>query len=142
MKNDKEPGAKTAVAPRQRYSAEFKRALVRMSLVPRASAAKIALKYQLNANLLFKWRRLYLREISGAKAASVKLLPVRVREYGDVPAPAALETISNARSSGQQRSGTIELELPEGRVNGNRILIHFSVGRKSNIDTPPSRGIT
>ena len=64
MKTDKDTPAKAAVARRQRYSAEFKRRLVRMSLAPGASAAKIALKHELNANLLFKWRRRCRRRLN------------------------------------------------------------------------------
>ena len=121
VKNDKDTPAKAAVGRRQRYGAEFKRRLVRMSLAPGASAAKIALKHQLNANLLFKWRRRYLREISGTPAESVKLLPVTVRECSEPSEPAAVdERPSNAGALRRTRSGTIEIELPGGciRVKG------------------------
>lgn len=121
MKTDKDTPAKAAVARRQRYSAEFKRRLVRMSLAPGASAAKIALKHELNANLLFKWRRRYLREISATPAEPVKLLPVTVRECAEASEPAAVdERSNNAGASRRTRSGTIEIELPGGciRVKG------------------------
>jgi transposase len=114
------PGAdsprKTSVGTRRRYAAEFKRRLVRMSLVPGASAAKIALKHELNANLLFKWRRRYLREISGTAAEPVKLLPVTVRECTEVSEPPPVETVKNARSLRRSRSGAIEIELPQARI--------------------------
>jgi transposase len=88
-----------------------------MSLVPGASAAKIALKHQLNTNLLFKWRRHYLREMAGTPATPVKLLPVTVRECTDVPQVPALETASSARSPKRTRcTGTIEIELLEARI--------------------------
>lgn len=116
MKAGTDSPRKASGASRRRYAAEFKRQLVRMSLVPGASAAKIALKHQLNANLLFKWRRLYLREISGAAAEPVKLLPVTVRECTDESGPPPVETAKSARWSRRTRSGTIEIELPEGRI--------------------------
>jgi transposase len=116
VKSDKDTPATTPVATRQRYSAEFKQRLVRMSLAPGASAAKIALKHQLNANLLFKWRRLYLREISGVVTAPAKLLPVTVKECTEVPDAPALETVTECRSSRRTRSGTIDIELPAGRI--------------------------
>ena len=116
MKADKDSPRKASGASRRRYAAEFKRQLVRMSLVPGASAAKIALKHQLNANLLFKWRRLYLREIAGTAAEPMKLLPVTVREYADESGPAPVDTAKSARSSRRTRPGTIEIELPEGRI--------------------------
>jgi len=88
-----------------------------MSLVPGASAAKIALKHQLNANLLFKWRRHYLREMAGVPAAPVRLLPVTVREDADVPPAPGLEAASSTGSPKRaRRSGTIEIELPEARI--------------------------
>jgi transposase len=116
VKSDKDSATKTAVVSRQRYSVEFKRRLVRMSLAPGASAAKIALKHQLNANLLFKWRRLYLREISGVPSEPVKLLPVTVRECADVSEPPPFEIAKNARSSHRTCSGTIDIELPAGHI--------------------------
>ena len=104
-------------ALRRRYAADFKRRLVRMSLVPGASAAQIALKHQLNANLLFKWRQHYLREVAGMPAEPVKLLPVTVREHTDVPQVPALKAANSTRSPKQTRcSGTIEIELPEARI--------------------------
>jgi len=91
-----------------RYAAGFKRRLVRMSLVPGASAAKIALKHELNANLLFKWYRYYLREMAGTPAEPVKLLPVTVRECADLPQAPALEAARSRRSPMRTRcSGTI-----------------------------------
>jgi transposase len=116
MKAGTDSPGKASGASRRRYAAEFKRQLVRMSLVPGASAAKIALKHQLNANLLFKWRRQYLREIAGAAAESVKLLPVTIHECTDKLGPPPVETAKNARSSRRTRSGTIEIELPEARI--------------------------
>jgi transposase len=112
MKPDAGSRTKTVVVARCRYGAEFKRQVVRMSLAPGASAAKIALEHQLNANLLFKWRRLYLRQISGAPAESVKLLPVTVGEVAQGP---VAET-ARRRPRGRSRSGTIEIELPGGRI--------------------------
>ena len=47
---------------RRRFSAEFKQGVVEETLVPGASVAAIALRHRLNANLLFKWRRRYLRQ--------------------------------------------------------------------------------
>lgn len=116
MKAGTDSPRKALGASRRRYAAEFKRQLVRMSLMPGASAAKIALKHRLNANLLFKWRRLYLHEIAGTAAAPVKLLPVTVRECADESEPPPVETMKRARSSRRARSGTIEIELPEGRI--------------------------
>lgn len=122
MKNDTDTPAKTPVARRQRYSAEFKRRLVRMSLEPGVSAAKIALQHQLNANLLFKWRRLYLREISAAASEPVNLLPVTVKESDGESKPPPAGTVAACRSSGRTRAGTIDIELPAGRIQVTGIV--------------------
>lgn len=45
---------------RPNFPTEFKRRLVEQSLEPGASVALIARSNDINANLLFKWRRLYL----------------------------------------------------------------------------------
>lgn len=48
--------------PRTRYSREFKEELVRQSLQPGTSVAYLARENGINANLLFKWIRLWQRE--------------------------------------------------------------------------------
>jgi transposase len=45
---------------RPNFAPEFKRQLVEQSFEPGASVALIARNNEVNANLLFKWRRLYL----------------------------------------------------------------------------------
>ena len=117
MKRDKDFPSKLAVRSRRRYDAEFKRRLVRMSLMPGASAAKIALEHRINANLLFKWRRLYLREISGTSAETVELLPLKITQNEDTARPAALDAVRSVRASWRRaRSGTIDIDLPTGRI--------------------------
>lgn len=118
MKSDTSSITKT----RRRYDAEFKRRLVRMSLAPGASAAKIALEHQLNANLLFKWRRLYLREMLAASGEAVKLLPVTVNGGGEVSRKPAVQTARGGRARGRMRSDAIEIELAEGRIRVNSAI--------------------
>ena len=106
-------------AKRRHYDQAFKRHLVELTLVPGASVARIALDHRLNANILFRWRRHYLRELGGAapKPAGV-LLPVTVGE-----AEQALEVIRerapSVRGRGKQElgpSGVIEVELAGAQV--------------------------
>ncbi len=114
MKTSKDAPPKTAVKSRRRYDAEFKRRLVRMSLEPGASTAKIALEHELNTNLLFNWRRRYLREISAAPGGAVELLPVKVTPNGDTGGTAAR---NRPRASPQRAcSGTIDIDLRGGRI--------------------------
>lgn len=55
---------------RPNFSVEFKRQLVEESLKPGASAALVAREHEINANLLFKWRRHYLAGDYGTPSLS------------------------------------------------------------------------
>jgi transposase len=57
----------------------LKREIVAASLAPGASASKVARHYDVNANQVFKWRKLY-REDAGAPATSTspELVPVTI----------------------------------------------------------------
>jgi transposase len=67
---------------RPNYTKEFKRRLAIEACEPDISVAKLALRYGLNANMLFKWRRQYRAGLfgthsSGCLAAETPLfLPV------------------------------------------------------------------
>jgi transposase len=108
-------------AKRQHYDPAFKRHLVELTLVPGASVARIALDHRLNANILFRWRRQYLRELgSGTPEPVAALLPVAVNE-----AAQALEVMSARAASAPARrrgkpeldpSGVIEIELAGAQV--------------------------
>jgi transposase len=106
-------------AKRRHYDQAFKRHLVELTLVPGASVARIALDHRLNANILFRWRRHYLRELERAgQQPAGALLPVTVSE-----AEGAREVISKHAPSVRGRvkrqlgpSGVIEIDLPLGRV--------------------------
>jgi transposase len=103
------------VVRRRRFTEDFRRGLVQMTLVPGASVAKIALDHRLNTNLLFKWRQLYLRELAGPRGDAPKMLPVTVEQVCDAPE----STLPEPRAAARSRSvsaGCIEIELPGGRV--------------------------
>ncbi|MCU0966021.1 MAG: transposase [Burkholderiaceae bacterium] len=73
-----------AKAKRRKHDAAFKRELIERCLHPGASVSAIALESGLNANLLFKWRRMHLRSNSpGARepvrGEASKMLPVMIR---------------------------------------------------------------
>ena len=109
----------SVVGPRRRRSAAERRGVVEETLEPGASVAKVALKYGINANQVFQWRRLYRDgKLGGAPADMMKLLPVSVIE-DDVPAIVGL--VGPTASS----SGAIHIELP-GDI---RISLEGSVDR-------------
>lgn len=67
---------------RPNYSTEFKRRLAVEACEPEISVAKLALRYGLNANMLFKWRRQYragqfgVQGIGSQTAETPRFLPV------------------------------------------------------------------
>lgn len=82
---------------RPNFPTEFKRRLVEQTFEPGASVALIARRNDVNANLLFKWRRQYRKGAYGAltypergaatlDAPAPQLLPVSV--IADTPPPA------------------------------------------------------
>jgi len=101
--------AKPVMDHRQRYSKEFRERLVALTQEPGASVSAIALKHQLNTNLLFKWRRQELREQALARLKAPALLAVTVEGQA--------RTVSGKRpAAAPVAGGTIEIELPAGRI--------------------------
>ena len=91
--------------------------MVEETLEVGASVARVALKYGVNANQVFQWRRLYRDGKLGVPSeGAMKLLPVSVADDEELPKQAPTEV---ALSS----SGAIHIELP-GEV---RISLEGSV---------------
>jgi hypothetical protein len=66
-------------SPRRRRSADERRLIVEETLEAGSSVARVAMKHGVNANQVFKWRRLYESGRLGTRAArDIQLLPVRV----------------------------------------------------------------
>ena len=65
--------------PRRRRPLEEKRRIVEETLAPGASVAVVARRHELNANVLFGWRRLYQAgRLGTAPAPDGSLIPVKV----------------------------------------------------------------
>ncbi len=91
--------------------------MVEETLAPGASVAKVALRYGVNANQVFQWRRLYRDgKLGTAPANSIKLLPVSVAEDEELAKSEPVEVVPAS-------SGAIHIELP-GEV---RISLEGSV---------------
>ncbi len=90
--------------------------MVKETLEPGASIAKVALRHGVNANQVFQWRRLYRDGKLGASPANaIKLLPVSVSEDDRVPKSEPVEEVAPS-------SGAIYIELPgevQIRVEGS-----------------------
>jgi transposase-like protein len=76
--------------PRRRRSAQERRLIVEETLEAGSSVARVAMKHGVNANQVFKWRRLHETGRLGPRAArEVQLLPVRVAEEQELSRPEA-----------------------------------------------------
>jgi transposase len=96
---------------RRVHSAAFKQDLVASSLLPGASVSALALQAGINANLLFKWRRVHLRSLREANAAPL-LLPVELA----APSNAAAASSASARPGPSMGTGSIEIDIDGARV--------------------------
>jgi transposase len=98
-----------AKSTRRRHDAAFKRELIERSVLPGASVSAIALENGINANLLFKWRRMHLRAASHVEhrgAAQAVLLPVQMAPAHMAPMP----------STSPMPAGVIEIDIGAARV--------------------------
>jgi transposase len=86
---------------RRSWSVTEKRRMVEESLEPGASVSVVARRYDVNANLLFSWRRLY--------------------QSGLLTAETALERRSS--TAGRSRPGMIEIAL----TSGTRLRLRGSI---------------
>jgi transposase len=82
-----------------------------------SSVARVAMKHGVNANQVFKWRRLHEAGRLGPRAArDIQLLPVRVAEEQAASRAEDLDAVPAARS------GSMQIELPGSvriRLEGN-----------------------
>ena len=103
---------------RRRWTLREKRWIAEESFTSKASVARIAQRYALNANQIFQWRKSY-REGRLVSEGEAKLLPVAITEEQRPEAAKATEPTVRAPS------GSIEIQLPKGnlRVTGNVELL-------------------
>ena len=108
---------------RRKHDEAFKRELVERSLQPGASVAAIAQDNAINANLLFNWRRLYLRR-GGSTIATTSpaptLLPVTVEEQ-------LVATACKAAAPARAPSGVIEIDIGTARVRVRGVVDEATV---------------
>jgi transposase len=106
---------------RRSWSAEEKRRIVEESLRPGASVSVVARRHDLNADLLFTWRR----QVGAAEPA--EFVPIGVFGSARDDGPALVATTARPSGAGvaevrppaphptlEQRPGVIEIDLPEG----------------------------
>jgi transposase len=103
---------------RRSWSVAEKRRMVEESLEPGASVSVVARRYDVNANLLFSWRRLYQ---SGLLTAETALVPVEISQPPVETAAATAEHRSS--TAGRSRPGMIEIAL----TSGTRLRLRGSI---------------
>ena len=92
---------------RRRRSVSEKLQIVQLTMEPGSSVAEIARAHGVNANQVFKWRRLFERgQLSDGVAMSTALLPVTVAADSEMKLETATADVQ--ASSG----GVIHIELP------------------------------
>lgn len=104
---------------RRRRTMEEKRRIVEETLAPGASLALIARRHEVNANLLFSWRRLYHQGLLQASSETSAATLVAVSETSSSASPAP--RFGRRKSVTVRSTGTIEIEFPGGqkvRVTG------------------------
>ena len=111
---------------RRMRSVAEKRRIVEETMVRGASVAAVARKHDLNANLLFGWRRLYKQGVLEACREPAKLLPVEVTTPTIVATHNPVAEVSKSRSRRvaadvAASESHVEIEWPDGirvRVHG------------------------
>jgi len=125
MKPETKSNGRREAGPRRRFGEEFKRQVVEETLAGDVSVAGGALRHRLNANLVFTWRRRYLRALAPRPAKPVEMLPVTLAEARATVPMVASELVSAGAGKSPRRSrprGAIEIEL-----NGARIQLKGAV---------------
>ncbi|MFV8834332.1 IS66-like element accessory protein TnpA [Aquisalimonas sp. APHAB1-3] len=111
--NEEHPPA-VGVDRRRRFTLGYKRRVVEETLTEGASVSVVARRHDVNANQLFRWRKLYreglLQETTGTSAAA--LVPIHV---ADTPVAAATEPKRSPTSG----NGELEITLS----GGHRVVV-------------------
>jgi len=112
-----------AQAPRRKYSLAFKLQIVEETFAPGASVPTVALRHNMNTNVVFRWRKLFREgRLTGGAGIETKKLPAPafapVRVVPDVP---ALPTLQPSPQPGatepkraQHKAGIMAITLPGG----------------------------
>jgi len=110
-------------APRRMRTMEEKRRIVEETMKRGASVAVVARRHEVNANLLFGWRRLYQKGLlePNAPAVAAPLLPVQLTSPTVVPRRSGTRRRRIPSVRGAARRGDfLEIEL----AGGGRICVY------------------
>ena len=98
------------IVKRRQYSKALKRQIVEECLTGNDSASVVARRHDINANLLFKWRRQYEAGALSNETEATALVPIVIKPPAQtrLPAPAAPD------SGGRSNTGNLEICLATG----------------------------
>jgi transposase len=100
-------------AKRRYRSTQERRQMVEETLKPGASVSLVARAHNVNANQLFKWRKLYREgRLEVAPASTSALLPVKICD----PLPTIRPTAARRRAKTRRAAGIIDIDLGHARV--------------------------
>jgi transposase len=114
----READTKQAGGKRRRWPEALKRELVAATLEPGASVALVARRHDVNANMLFKWRRRFTAVAPPSSAPPAGLVPVQI--VLDAPVISG-PTIDAKPAVDGSAAGSIEIALSGGvrvRIKG------------------------
>lgn len=95
---------------RRDYSVAEKLRMVKATLEPGASVARVAQANGVNPNLIFVWRKQHREgRLVDSSRSELRLLPVSVTD-------AAVPTVGRRMSEAPAQAGTLHVELPRGCV--------------------------
>ena len=106
-------GREGPIAPRRRWSDAEKRRIVAESYQPGVSVSVVARRNDVNANLVFTWRRQFREQAGGAGG----LVPVVVEPAGTPP------PLADAAAGAAPATGRIEIAL----ADGSRVIVDREV---------------
>jgi transposase len=110
LKSDVKAGSRKG---RLNYDAGFKQQLAKASCEPGVSIARLALEHGLNANMVHKWRRLYLAAMAAtAPLVSTEFLPVTIAS----PETAMTELPDRVRSPRPAKPPVLKQATPSAGV--------------------------
>jgi len=94
---------------RRKWSEDFKRRVVAEASRPGVSAASVARRFELNANLVFNWKRRYGTELIGGAPA---FLPLEI--VASTPPATSVVPTSSVSAPTMLTQGSVEIALSGG----------------------------
>jgi transposase len=107
----READTRQAGGKRRRWPEALKRELVAATLEPGASVALVARRHDVNANMLFKWRRRFTAVAPPSSVPLAGLVPVQI--VPDAPVISG-STVDTKPAVDRSVAGSIELALSGG----------------------------